>query len=437
VRVHRGATVVRTTTAAATATWATVTGLANGTAYTVTVTASNAAGDSPASAPSAAVTPRTTPGVPGIGAATTGNGSAVVRWTPPASTGGSPITGYTVRTWQGNTLVRTTTAPATATSTTVSGLVNGVGVSFDVTAVNAAGGSTASARSAVVTPRTTPGIPAWGAMTAGNGAAVVRWTAPADTGGAPLTGYTVRTYRGDTLVRTTATTGTWVTVTGLGNGTGYTFSVAARNALGDGPASARSAVVTPRTTTVAPVIGSPSPYNGSAVVRWSAPVSTGGAPVTGYTVRAWQGTILLGTTAAAATARAVAVTGLVNGTGVTFTVTATNAAGQSPASARSAVVIPRTTPSAPVVGTPSAGNGSAVVRWSAPTSTGGAPVTGYVVRTYRGTTLVSTTTVDAGARSLTVTGLANGQDHRFTVSAVNQAGWSSPSAFSSTVRPRA
>jgi hypothetical protein len=44
--------------------------------------------------------------------------------------------------------------------------------------------------------------------------------------------------------------------------------------------------------------------------------------------------------------------------------------------------------------------------------------------------------VDAAARSLTVSGLANGQDHRFTVSAVNLAGWSSPSAFSSTVRPR-
>ena len=77
---------------------------------------------------------------------------------------------------------------------------------------------------------------------------MVRWTAPAVTGGAPVTGYTVGVHRGTTLVRAVAAgpRATSLTVTGLTNGTPYTFTVTAANAVGPGPASARSAVVTPR-----------------------------------------------------------------------------------------------------------------------------------------------------------------------------------------------
>src|SRR6185436_13134749 len=74
----------------------TVGGLANGTAYTFTVTATNAAGTGPASAPSNAVIPATVPGAPTIGPASAGDGLAIIAFTPPASNGGSPITSYTV-----------------------------------------------------------------------------------------------------------------------------------------------------------------------------------------------------------------------------------------------------------------------------------------------------------------------------------------------------
>ncbi|WP_423494887.1 cell wall-binding repeat-containing protein [Microbacterium esteraromaticum] len=77
-----------------------------------------------------------------------------------------------------------------------------------------------------------------------------------------------------------------------------------------------------------------------ATVAWSAPTSDGGAKVTKYTVTAQPG----GKTATTTGATKVDVTGLANGTAYTFTVTATNAAGTSPASVKSAAVTPKAPP---------------------------------------------------------------------------------------------
>jgi predicted phage tail protein len=145
----------------------------------------------------------------------------------------------------------------------------------------------------------------------------------------------------------------------------------------------------------------------------------------------------MNTTTADASATSATITGLTNGTAHRFTVTATNALGEGPASNRSAAITPRTTPGAPVLGTATAGNGSTVVRWTAPAETGGAAITRYTVRTYQGTTLVKSTTAAATATSVTIRGLANGTSYTFTVTAANQVGWSSPSASSGTVQPKA
>jgi fibronectin type III domain protein/IPT/TIG domain-containing protein/List-Bact-rpt repeat protein len=139
-----------TVEAGAAQTTAVVGGLTNGTSYTFTVVARNAAGTGAPSAPSNAVTPVTTPGVPTSVTARAGNGSATVAWHAPASDGGTAITGYTVAASPGGA---TTAADAKATNVVVKHLRNGVAYTFTVSARNAAGAGQASVRSNAVTPR--------------------------------------------------------------------------------------------------------------------------------------------------------------------------------------------------------------------------------------------------------------------------------------------
>ena len=124
---------------------------------------------------------------------------------------------------------------------------------------------------------------------------------------------------------------------GLTNGTAYTFSVHAGNAIGTGTESARSSAVTPATVPGAPTVVSVDARDGRVTVSWSAPAGTGGAAITGYTVTAAPG----GATATTdGTTHTADVTGLVNGTAYTFTVTATNSVGTGPASGASAAATP-------------------------------------------------------------------------------------------------
>src|SRR5262249_56572135 len=78
-------------------------GLTNGTAYTLTVAATNRAGTGPESSSSATATPATFPDAPtGLGG-TPGNASVALSWTAPASNGGAPVTGYRITPYVGST----------------------------------------------------------------------------------------------------------------------------------------------------------------------------------------------------------------------------------------------------------------------------------------------------------------------------------------------
>lgn len=131
----------KTVTVAATATRATLTGLADGRAYRVSVTARTSAGTSKA-AVSAAVRPHVTaPAAPGSVTAAPAATGVTISWTAPPSDGGSPVSGYVI-TGNGTRF----TAPATATSRTVTkSLIAGKSYTFRVAARNAKGTGPATA----------------------------------------------------------------------------------------------------------------------------------------------------------------------------------------------------------------------------------------------------------------------------------------------------
>ena len=87
---------------------------------------------------------QTVPTSPTIGTATPGNAQALIAFTPPASDGGSPITGYTATCNPG--AIRT---PSAASPVNVVNLVNGTAYTCSVTANNTLGSSAASGTVAV------------------------------------------------------------------------------------------------------------------------------------------------------------------------------------------------------------------------------------------------------------------------------------------------
>ncbi len=231
------------------------TGLINGATYVFLIRADNANGMGQYSMASPPIRPRTWPQAPVVGTPRPGNGAVTLRWTS-RDNGGSPITSYEIEAWKvsDSTLAKTVTVPITRSDpygteheVRVDGLTNGSTYDFYVSAVNAAGPGQPSGGVKAV-PRTAPGAPTIGTPAAANDAARVYWRAPADNGGAYVSGYVVRAWQGTKLIKTVTVSGTATNalVSGLANKAYYAFTVTAKNAAGLGASSARSATV--RTT---------------------------------------------------------------------------------------------------------------------------------------------------------------------------------------------
>jgi subtilisin family serine protease len=216
----------------------TVGGLTNGHRYHFRVAARNRAGVSGWSNVVAAV-PATTPGRPS-GVAATGVDEAVeLSWSPPANTGGSPLTEYRVQYRPAGTSAwfEAPGGPFTSPAATIPGLTNGTTYEFRVAAVNAVGSGAFTDPVAAV-PATVPGPPTDLVANEVDGAVELSWSPPDDDGGDAIIDYLVE--------QSTASGGPWQVVAdgagtapsalvpGLTNGTEYWFRVSAINDLGGG-----------------------------------------------------------------------------------------------------------------------------------------------------------------------------------------------------------
>ena len=221
-----------------------LTGLTNGGFYTFTVTAVDANGAGPPSAPSAQIVI----GRPGKAASVTaiaGNGSATVTWKAPALTYGLKITSYEVGIYVNSSIVSDQTFKSPATTETLKGLKNGHTYTFAVFASNGTSSGLFSDQSAPVrigAPQAPTGVHA---VSPKHTTARVHWTAPSNNG-SPITAYVVTPYIGTVakaaqVFQSKATTQTIVL---LQAGQHYTFRVAAVNARGTGSKSAPSNVTT-------------------------------------------------------------------------------------------------------------------------------------------------------------------------------------------------
>ncbi|HVG90719.1 MAG TPA: fibronectin type III domain-containing protein, partial [Alphaproteobacteria bacterium] len=132
-------------------------------------------------------------------------------------------------------------------------------------------------------------------------------------------------------------------VTNLPLGVAVQFQVSATNSFGASQFSVASAAFTSFVPTppTAPQLAVATAGNASAQVAWSAPASNGGLPISSYTVTALlNGVTSVGNVTVPASQTGVNFTGLTNGSLYSFQIVATNAAGNSPASAPSNQVKP-------------------------------------------------------------------------------------------------
>ena len=399
-----------------------VTGLSNGISYAFEVRGVNVNEEMVNAEPitSAAVMPSALPPAPSVSAAR-GNGQVDLTWT--AGTSGAageanyaaPTTGWQVRIDDG-AWSDIADSNADTTSHTVAGLSNGTEYTLHVRAVNSQGGGAAGSASA--TPATTPSAPEVSAER-GDGSVTLSWTA-GDDGGSAVTAWHLQVDGGAWLAIAGSDTDTSShTVTGLENGTSYTFGVRAANDVGDGAAGSASA--TPATTPSAPTV-SATAGDGTVTVTWTAG-DDGGSAVTAWHLQVnggdWNDLSNFGL---GADTRAVPVPNLENGTSYTFGVRAANDVGNGAAGTASAT--PATTPSAPTV-TATGSPGEIEVSWTAGDD-GGSAVTAWHYRMRFGAgDYGDWTAASADTSSMTFSGLDTGTGvltYTFQVRAVNAIG---------------
>jgi hypothetical protein len=287
--------------------------------------------------------------------------TVVLTWAAPSGNG-SPITGYTVQ-------AAGFQQKCVSTSCTLTGLTNNTTYGFTVVATNKVGDSPASPVSAPARPDAVPNTPAAPALAFGDGSLSVSWVAP-QTHGSAVQSYTLQISPAPASGgQKSGLTGNSYTWTGLTNGTSYTVQVEAFSlAPSPSPWSAPSAVMVPAGVPSAP--GTPTvskvPSVGTQAqltVSWIAPTDNG-APISAYTLNETQnGATIAIPVAGGQTSQTVNVAA--SASSYTFSIVATNKAGNSSPSPTSAPLRAVNAPGAPSSVSASPGNNAVTVTYTA------------------------------------------------------------------------
>ena len=217
------------------------------------------------------------------------------------------------------------------------------------------------------------------------------------------------------------------TISGLANGTTFDIQVAAVNQAGTGPYS----IPVLGTTFAAP--NSPTNLQGvrgntQVSLTWTPPNNNGGTPITGYLVeRSTSSSGPWTPFTTGSTSPSYVVTGLTNGTLYYFRVSGVNIVGSGTPSSTISLT-PSTIPGPSVIiSSVKCDNQQSLVTWAAPVDTGGEPILSYNLQysstSSTGPWLPTTPySVAASITSYMFTGLTNGTQYYFQVSAINLNG---------------
>jgi trimeric autotransporter adhesin len=255
---------------------------------------------------------------------------------------------------------------------------------------------------------TAPGAPTAVSATAGDAQATITFTPPTSNGGAAITGYTV-TSSPDGITATGPASP--ITVTGLTNGTPYTFTVVATNSAGASVASTPSNPITPSGLPGAPTTVNVIAENGQAVISFGPPITDGGSPIISYTVTSTPGNIT-----EVGTSSPITILGLTNGTSYSFSIIATNSMGDSTPVNTSSVTPSNPSTSAPTITSIYPTTTSLIVYFTPPTSFG--TITNYEYSINGGATFTPLSPVDA-ASPITILSLTPTTLYNIAIRAIN------------------
>ena len=396
----------------------TITGLTNGTEYTISLYAVNEVGSS-SSSDSISATPYTTPNKPEISSYVVGNKTVDVYLSSDVFNGGSALTGckYSLK---GGSFEPTSFVDDH--HFVISNLTNGTTYSVKVRTVNAGGESTDSEAFSVI-PYTVPDTPVITSITSGNLSLLVDVSASTFNGGRTITDYKYSIDSAGETYTSFGSSSTTLTIPGLADSTTYTVRVKAVNIAGDSSAS-DSATGTAYTSADAPVLSQLVAGNGTITVYFTAGENNG-STITGYVVSANPLTVAesdwVFTSIGDQTYSPYTITGLTNGTKYAVQLQAVNAAGNSEGS-NILYSTPYTVPDAPTITQVLAKNWTVSVDFDIG-SNGGQSLTKMGYSLNGGSYVYTSTTTSP----LTVGNLHNYNTYTIRLVATNESGDSSES----------